>query len=206
LNEDEANFGMASVQQAAQELMELEALVLNLRSRQRRCLGKIESIGSADETTYFLESSDTKYLRIFEAQWRVYDYSNALHALWEFIKQCSQFVASEYSPMQTRPELIAVRNCMQHNGPIEINYHPTRGELVIPVRRVRKHGDWGGNNAPFDRYFPDWSCDDLVFLRDSVAKSDAVYQTISRELERKHTQRHSETELEQAAAGLSLYQ
>jgi len=58
---------MASVQKAAQELIEMEALCMNLRSRRSECIGKIKSIKTTDDTSYFLADSEVKYLRIFES-------------------------------------------------------------------------------------------------------------------------------------------
>lgn len=197
---------MASVQKAAQELIEMEALCMNLRSRRSECVGKIKSIKTTDDTSYFLADSEVKYLRIFEAQWEVYNYINTLHALWGFVVQCDPYIdGSQYSLMSTAPELLALRNCMQHAGPVGVNYIPNQNELVIPIQRLKQRGNWGGNHAAFSDYFPNYQKGDLLVLRDSIEKSDSFYKSIAKELENKHVQNHSRKVIKQAASQLSLY-
>lgn len=198
---------MASVQEAAQELIEMEALCMNLRSRRSECIGKIKSIKTTDRTSYFLADSEIKYLRIFEAQWEVYNYINTLHALWGFVVQCDPYIDGEqYSLMSTAPGLLAVRNCMQHAGPIGVNYIPNQNELAIPVQRLQQRGSWGGAHRPFSDYFPQYHKGDLIFLRKSIEQSETFYKSIATELERKHTQTHGTQSLREAAQNLSLYQ
>jgi hypothetical protein len=197
---------MATVQEAAQELIEAEALCMNLRSCRSECIGKIKSIKTADDTSYFLANSEAKHLRIFEAQWCVYNYINTIHALWEFMKESSKFIdGSKYRPQKKTPKLLAIRNCMQHNGPLGVNYVKNKNELAIPVQRLQSRGNWGGKHRPFGDYFPNWSRGDMVFLRSTVEKSDSVYKSLYGELERKHSNDHSSKQLERAAASLSLY-
>jgi len=197
---------MATVQEAAQELIEAEALCMNLRSRRSECIGKIKSIKTADDTSYFLANSEAKHLRIFEAQWEVYNYINTIHALWEFMKGSDKYIdGSKYGPQKKTPKLLAIRNCMQHNGPLGVNYVKNKNELAVPVQRLKSRGNWGGSHRPFSDYFPNWSKGDMVFLRSTIEKSDSVYKSLYKELERKHTNDHSSKLLEQAAASLSLY-
>jgi len=197
---------MATVQEAAQELIELEALCMNLRSRRSECVGKIKRIKTTDGTSYFLADSDIKYLRIFEAQWEVYNYINTLHALWGFVVQCDPYIdGSQYSLMNTAPELLALRNCMQHAGPVGVNYIAAQNELAVSVQRLKQRGDWGGTHRPFSDYFPAYQKGDLIFLRDSIQRSETFYKSIAAELERKHTHTHSKQALTQAAQNLSLY-
>lgn len=197
---------MADVQEAAQELMEMEALCMNLRSRRSKCIGKIKSIKTADDTAYFLANSETKYLRIFEAQWEVYNYIDTLHALWGFVVECDPYVdGSQYSLMNIAPELLALRNCMQHGGPIGVNYIASRNELAVPVQRLKQRGNWGGKHASFSDYFPNYRKGDMLLLRDTIENSDSFYKSVARELEQKHRREHTEASLEQAAKQLSLY-
>ncbi|WP_135851156.1 hypothetical protein [Halorussus salinus] len=198
---------MGTVQEAARELVELEALKLSLKSRRSECIGKIKRIGSTDETVYFLNADPTKHLRIFEAQWEVYAYVNTIHALWEFAKTCDPFLpASQFAPVNTVPELLAVRNCMQHNGPIGVNYERNVNDLVIPVPRLKDRGDWSHPHAPFTDYFPDWSKGDLVYLRSAIKASDTAYESITAKIEKEYRQRYSKKRLKQIADGVSLYE
>lgn len=197
---------MATVQEAAQELIEMEALCMNLRSRRSECIGKIKRIKTTDEPSYFLADSGIKYLRIFEAQWEVYNYINTLHALWGFVVQCEPYIdGQQYSLMNTAPELLAVRNCMQHAGPIGVNYIPAQNELAVSVQRLQERGDWGGSHRSFSDYFPTWKKGDLILLRDSIERSETFYNSIANELEQTHLQAHSKQSLTQAAQNLSLY-
>lgn len=198
---------MTGVRKAAQELMEMEALCMNLRTRRSECIGKIKSIKTADDTSYFLADSETKYLRIFEAQWEVYNYVNTLHALWGFAIQCKPYIdGKQYSLMNTAPELLALRNCMQHGGPIGVNYIPSQNELAVSVQQLKQRGSWGGDHASFRDYFPDYRKGDLILLRDTIEKSDSFYESLANELERKHTRQYTKKALEQAASELSLYE
>lgn len=198
---------MGTVQEAAQELIELEALKLSLKSRRSECIGKIKSIRSTDETTYFLNAEQTKHLSIFEAQWEVYAYVNTIHALWEFVKTCEPFLpGSQFAPISTVPELLAVRNCMHHNGPIRVNYEKKRNDIVIPVERLKERGDWGGRHASFKDYFPDWSEGDLVHIRTFIEASDTAYESIVNKIEDEHEETYSAKRLEETANELSLYQ
>lgn len=198
---------MGTIQAATQELIELEALKLSLQSRRSECIGTIKSIKSADETTYFLDTTQTKHLRIFEAQWEVYAYVNTLHALWEFGKNCEPFLPkTQFAPINTVPKLLSVRNCMQHNGPIGVNYEKNRNDLVIPVQRLKNRGDWGHPHAPFTEYFPNWSKGDLVYLRSAIADSNIAYEAIINKIEDEYKQQYSKEQLKQTAENLSLYQ
>lgn len=197
---------MTNVQKAAQELIEMEALCMNLRSRRSECIGKIKSVKTTDDTSYFLADSEVKYLRIFEAQWEVYNYINTLHALWGFVVQGTQYIdGNQYSLMNTAPELLALRNCMQHAGPVGVNYIPNKNELAVPVQRLKQRGNWGGDHAPFSHYFPGYQKGDILLLRDSIEKSDSFYKSISNELEREHLKNHSRQNIKQAASKISLY-
>lgn len=197
---------MASVKEAAEELLEMEALCLNLRSRRQECIDTIRSIKDIDETTYFLANSETKYLRLFDAQWEVYNYINTLHALWRFAVQCEPFIdGDEYSLKNTAPQLLALRNCMQHAGPVGVNYIPQDNELAVSVMRLKQKGDWGGTHAPFESYFPNAETGDLLLIRDSIEKSDVFYTTIFHELESEHRKEHSKEALTEAAQKRSLY-
>lgn len=198
---------MGTVQEAAQELIELEALQLSLKSRRSECIGKIKSIRSTDETVYFLNTERTKYLRIFEAQWEIYAYVNTVHALWEFVKTCEPFLPkSQFAPINTVPELLAVRNCMHHNGPIRVNYEKKQNDLVLPVERLKQRGDWGGRHASFGDYFPNWSKGDLLHLRTFIEASDTAYESIVEKIEDEHKETYSAKRLEKIANELSLYQ
>jgi len=198
---------MGTVQDAARELVELEALKLSLKSRRSECIGKIKRIGSTDGTVYFLNADQTKHLRIFEAQWEVYAYVNTIHALWEFAKTCEPFLPkSQFAPVSTVPELLALRNCMQHNGPVGVNYERNENDLVIPVRRLEDRGDWGHPHASFTDYFPDWSKGDLVYLRSAIKASNTAYESITCKIEKEYRQRYSKKRLKQIADGLSLYE
>lgn len=197
---------MGTLREAAQELIELEVLKLTLKSRRSECIGTIKSIKSTDETTYFLNTPQTKHLRIFEAQWDVYAYVNTLHTLWEFAKNCGPFLPkSQFAPVNTVPKLLAVRNCMHHNGPISVNYEKNRNDLVIPVQRLRNRGDWGHPHAPFEDYFPNWSKGDLVYLRNAITASDTAYESIAEKIETEYKQQYSAEKLEETAKNLSLY-
>ncbi|WP_128478251.1 hypothetical protein [Halorussus pelagicus] len=198
---------MGTVQEAARDLVELEALKLSLKSRRSECIGAIKGVRSADETVYFLNADQTKHLRIFEAQWEVYAYVNTIHALWEFAKTCEPFLPkSQFAPVNTVPELLAVRNCMQHNGPVQINYEKNRNDIVVPVERLKKRGDWGGRHTPFERYFPNWSKGDLVHLRTFIEASNIAYNSIVDKIEDEYKETHSANQLEEAANDLSLYE
>jgi len=197
---------MSSVREATQELIEMEALCMNLRSRRSECIGKIKRIKTADTTSYFLADSEVKYLRIFEAQWEVYNYINTLHALWGYAVQCDPYIdGRQYSLMNTAPELLALRNCMQHTGPVGVNYVPSQNELAVSVERLKQRGDWGGSHRSFSDYFPTYQKGDLIFLRQSIEQSDIFYKAIAAELEQKHSQTYSKQALTEAAQQLSLY-
>lgn len=184
----------------------MEAFCMNLRSQRSECIGKIKSIKTTEDTTYFLADSETKYLRIFEAQWQVYNYINTLHALWGFTVGCDPYIdGNRFSLRNQAPKLLALRNCMQHSGPIRVNYLPKENELAVSVLNLKQKGQWGGDHRPFSDYFQSVQKGDLLLLRDSIEQSDAFYKNIARELEREHTKNYTEEELRKAAEKLSLY-
>lgn len=196
---------MDSIQQAARELIELEALVSNLHARRQRCLTRIDDVDEVHGTRYLFGDYDAKYTVIFEAQWDIYDYVNTLHALWAFVRQSSEFIEATYAPRSRTPELIALRNCMQHNGPVEVNHDGERGELIVPIQRLKRRGDWGGHNPSFESYFPKFSPGDTILLGESIDNSDVVYRELLSAVERRHIETHGQENIERAAAKLSVY-
>lgn len=193
-----------SKRDAARELQQLEALCLTLRSRRRECLEQMSRVERAEQTEYVLTEPDVERFRLFDTQWTVYAYANTLHALWELVRDASVYVDGKYSLITTEPELLAIRNCMQHAGPIEINYDRNRQRVVVTAGHLRSAGDWGGANRPFGDYFS--SPNRVVYLERVVRDSDSTYNDIAEQFERKQFARYGESALKSVADSLSLYE
>lgn len=198
---------MTDLKTAARELVHIEVLSMNLRSKRSECIGAIKSIQTTRGPEYFLTGNNTSHLRINKAQWLIYDYINGLHAVWNFIKNTDgRMDTSNMSFFEIAPQLLALRNYMQHVGPIRMHYIPAGTELAVSIKRLKVQGNWDStNHRSFEDYFGEQPDSDFILLRKTIQNSDELYKNLTQQLRKKHISEHGEHELREAAEDISMF-
>jgi hypothetical protein len=195
---------------AARRVMEFEGLSLRLSDAYTDAIDIVNRVGRTQSHDYLLDSSAVRRVALHEAEWATYRYASLLHALDELVKDTSLVrVSSNEFVKSTASGLIAIRNCIHHNGPVGANYDKSGSEVVVELSTLERRGDWDAAGvAPFSAYFPSYRRNgppQFIELGRTIEESEEAYTTLVTTVVSKIESKIGEERLKRAAASVTLY-
>lgn len=195
---------------AACRAMEFEGLELRLSDARTDALDIMDRAVLTDTQDYFLDSTAAMRVALHEAEWALYRYASLLHALDELVHD-TQFVSKQSVTLirDIPHSLIAIRNCIQHNGPIGLNYDATRDKVLVELSILKQQGDWHKPNVPaFTHYFPNYTqsgSPQFLDVEQEIGSSKSAYESLIADCVSEIERRIGKSDLQQAANSVTLY-
>lgn len=195
---------------AARRVMEFEGLELRLSDARTDAIDVINRVGLTQSHDYFLDSTASRRIALHEVEWATYRYASLLHALDELVKDTDlvRVPASDFMK-STTSGLIAVRNCIHHNGPVGANYDKSGDEVVIELSTLERRGDWESPGvASFSSYFPNYrhgGPPQFIELGRAIEESEREYTTLISTVVSAIEDEIGAQNLNRAASSVTLY-
>lgn len=195
---------------AARVVMEFEGLELRLSDARTDALDVIDRVVLTESQDYFLDSTAAKRVALHEAEWSIYRYASLLHALDELVIATKFVSRSSVTLLRDIPHpLIAVRNCIHHNGPVGLNYDDAADEVLIELSILKQEGDWHKPQVkPFGSYFPQYDPagpQQFLDVEQEIRQSKQRYETLITDSVSEIERRIGKQTLRKAASSVTLY-
>jgi hypothetical protein len=195
---------------AARVVMEFEGLELRLSEAHSDSLSVLDRITLTESQDYFLDATAARRVALHEAEWSTYRYASLLHALDELVRTTKFVSRDSVTLLREIPQpLIAIRNCIHHNGPIGLNYDGRNEDVLIELSLLKEQGDWHRPNVKsFDEYFPEYSSSEshqFLNLAEEIVQSKKRYRTLISNSVEKIEERVGKEALREAADSVTIY-
>lgn len=194
---------------AARVAMEFEGLEMRLSDARTDALDILDRVVLTETQEYFLDSTAAMRVSLYEAEWALYRYASLLHALDEMVDNTKFVNKTTVKRLRDIPHaLIAIRNCIQHNGPVGLNYDDSIDEVVLDLGALENQGDWHKSNVPsFSHYFPSYNPSKAQYLEveKEIQGSKQIYENLISDCVGEIEQRIGKSKLEKAANSVTIY-